>query len=56
MVDDSLPFILNILLANFFSLVGTAVVLSYAQVNLNCMTYFQHKVQLSCQFQPDLLN
>ncbi|KAF3326222.1 ABC transporter C family member 13 [Carex littledalei] len=33
MVDDSLPFILNILLANFFSLVGTAVVLSYAQVS-----------------------
>ncbi|KAJ4815042.1 Multidrug Resistance associated Protein 1 [Rhynchospora pubera] len=32
-VDDALPFILNILLANFFSLLGTAVVLSYAQVS-----------------------
>ncbi|XP_073010335.1 ABC transporter C family member 13 isoform X3 [Typha latifolia] len=31
-VDDSLPFILNILMANFFSLLGIAVVLSYAQV------------------------
>ncbi|XP_058067677.1 ABC transporter C family member 13 isoform X8 [Magnolia sinica] len=31
-IDDSLPFILNILLANFFSLVGIAIVLSYAQI------------------------
>jgi len=32
-VDDSLPFILNIFVANFFSLLGTLVVLSYSQVN-----------------------
>ncbi|XP_068652459.1 ABC transporter C family member 13 [Aristolochia californica] len=32
MIDDSLPFILNIFLANFFSLLGIAVVLSYVQV------------------------
>ncbi|KAL0903582.1 hypothetical protein M5K25_027971 [Dendrobium thyrsiflorum] len=32
MIDDSLPFILNILLANLLSLVGIAVVLSYAQI------------------------
>ncbi|XP_039119671.1 LOW QUALITY PROTEIN: ABC transporter C family member 13 [Dioscorea cayenensis subsp. rotundata] len=32
MIDDSLPFILNILLANFFSLLGIVVVLSYAQI------------------------
>lgn len=32
-VDDSLPFILNIFVANFFSLFGTLVVLSYSQVN-----------------------
>ncbi|KAF0901952.1 hypothetical protein E2562_011785 [Oryza meyeriana var. granulata] len=31
-VDDSLPFILNIFVANFFSLLGTLVVLSYSQV------------------------
>ncbi|WOK92133.1 hypothetical protein Cni_G00824 [Canna indica] len=31
-IDDSLPFILNILLANFFSLLGVAVVLSYSQI------------------------
>lgn len=31
-IDDSLPFILNILLANFFSLLGIAIVLSYAQI------------------------
>ncbi|XP_065007832.1 ABC transporter C family member 13 isoform X1 [Musa acuminata AAA Group] len=31
-IDDSLPFILNILLANFFSLLGIAVVLSYSQI------------------------
>ncbi|OAY65185.1 ABC transporter C family member 13 [Ananas comosus] len=30
-IDDSLPFILNILLANFFGLLGIAFVLSYAQ-------------------------
>lgn len=33
-IDDSLPFILNILLANFFGLLGIAFVLSYAQVNV----------------------
>ncbi|RZC67750.1 hypothetical protein C5167_011443 [Papaver somniferum] len=32
MIDDSLPFILNILLANFVGLVGIATVLSYVQV------------------------
>lgn len=32
MIDDSLPFILNILLANILSLLGIAVVLSYAQI------------------------
>jgi ATP-binding cassette subfamily C (CFTR/MRP) protein 10 len=32
-VDDSLPFIINIFVANFFSLLGTLVVLSYSQVN-----------------------
>ncbi|OVA01330.1 ABC transporter [Macleaya cordata] len=32
MIDDSLPFILNILLANFVGLVGIAIVLSYVQV------------------------
>ncbi|KAK4773644.1 hypothetical protein SAY87_028663 [Trapa incisa] len=31
-IDDSLPFILNILLANFVGLLGVAVVLSYVQV------------------------
>lgn len=32
MIDDSLPFILNILLANFVGLLGIAIVLSYTQV------------------------
>lgn len=32
-IDDSLPFILNILLANFFNLLGIAIVLSYVQVS-----------------------
>ncbi|KAJ3683780.1 hypothetical protein LUZ60_014007 [Juncus effusus] len=32
-VDDSLPFIMNILLANLFSLIGTVIVLSYAQLS-----------------------
>lgn len=32
MIDDSLPFILNILLANFVGLLGIAVVLSCVQV------------------------
>ncbi|KAF8393024.1 hypothetical protein HHK36_021265 [Tetracentron sinense] len=31
-IDDSLPFILNILLANFIGLLGIAIVLSYVQV------------------------
>ncbi|KAF7843202.1 ABC transporter C family member 13 isoform X1 [Senna tora] len=31
-IDDSLPFIMNILLANFVGLLGIAVVLSYVQV------------------------
>ncbi|RAL41406.1 hypothetical protein DM860_010200 [Cuscuta australis] len=31
-IDDSLPFILNILLANFIGLLGVVVVLSYVQV------------------------
>jgi hypothetical protein len=33
-IDDSLPFILNILLANFVGLLGIAVVLSYVQVHV----------------------
>ncbi|PPR96188.1 hypothetical protein GOBAR_AA24486 [Gossypium barbadense] len=33
-IDDSLPFILNILLANFVGLLGIAVVLSYVQLVL----------------------
>lgn len=32
-IDDSLPFILNILLANFVGLLGIVVVLSYVQVS-----------------------
>ena len=31
-IDDALPFILNILLANFVGLLGIAIVLSYVQV------------------------
>ncbi|XP_057540622.1 ABC transporter C family member 13 isoform X4 [Amaranthus tricolor] len=31
-IDDSLPFILNILLANFVGLLGVAIVLSYVQI------------------------
>eukprot|EP00257_Ricinus_communis_P013434 XP_015570863.1 ABC transporter C family member 13 isoform X3 [Ricinus communis] len=31
-IDDSLPFILNILLANFVGLLGIAIILSYVQV------------------------
>ncbi|XP_050232753.1 ABC transporter C family member 13 isoform X2 [Mercurialis annua] len=31
-IDDSLPFVLNILLANFVGLLGIAIVLSYVQV------------------------
>lgn len=31
-IDDSLPFILNILLANFVGLLGIAIVLLYVQV------------------------
>ncbi len=44
-IDDSLPFILNIFVANFFSLLGTLVVLSYSQVNME--TYFLYMGQ-SC--------
>lgn len=33
-IDDSLPFILNILLANFVGLLGVAIVLSYVQIIL----------------------
>jgi len=33
-IDDSLPFILNILLANFVGLLGIIAVLSYVQVSL----------------------
>lgn len=35
-IDDSLPFILNILVANFVGLLGIAVVLSYVQVCRKC--------------------
>lgn len=43
-IDDSLPFILNILLANFVGLLGIAVVLSIVQVStaslqLNSLKY-----------------
>ncbi|MED6116528.1 ABC transporter C member 13 [Stylosanthes scabra] len=31
-IDDSLPFIMNILLANFVGLLGIAIILSYVQV------------------------
>lgn len=47
MIDDSLPFILNILLANFVGLLGIAVVLSYVQVleknksSLWCYTFLE---------------
>lgn len=34
-IDDALPFILNILLANFVGLLGIAIVLSYVQVLCN---------------------
>lgn len=44
-IDDSLPFILNIFVANFFSLLGTLVVLSYSQVNME--TYLLYMGQ-SC--------
>lgn len=36
-IDDSLPFILNILLANIVGLLGIAIVLSYVQVTKDCM-------------------
>ena len=36
-IDDSLPFILNILLANFVGLLGIAIVLSYVQVTRDSM-------------------
>lgn len=45
-IDDSLPFILNILLANFVGLLGIAVVLSYVQVHIKfvhfaCVLFFK---------------
>ncbi|MBA0836331.1 hypothetical protein Goarm_008558 [Gossypium armourianum] len=40
-IDDSLPFILNILLANFVGLLGIAVVLSYVQWGINENFKFQ---------------
>jgi len=39
-IDDSLPFILNILLANFVGLLGIIVVLSYVQVCLKLFSLF----------------
>ncbi|XP_015069978.1 ABC transporter C family member 13 isoform X4 [Solanum pennellii] len=49
-IDDSLPFILNILLANFVGLLGIAVVLSYVQVMflflLMPFWYIYRKLQL----------
>ncbi|KAJ0075562.1 hypothetical protein Patl1_34753 [Pistacia atlantica] len=39
-IDDSLPFILNILVANFVGLLGIAVVLSYVQVLSSSCFYF----------------
>ncbi|MBA0691011.1 hypothetical protein Goari_008659 [Gossypium aridum] len=40
-IDDSLPFILNIFLANFVGLLGIAVVLSYVQWGINENFKFQ---------------
>lgn len=34
-IDDSLPFIMNILLANFVGLLGIAIILSYVQVGIH---------------------
>uniref|UniRef100_A0A0E0L8Q1 ABC-type xenobiotic transporter n=1 Tax=Oryza punctata TaxID=4537 RepID=A0A0E0L8Q1_ORYPU len=39
-IDDSLPFILNIFVANFFSLLGTLVVLSYSQKSTGFIVLF----------------
>nr|QIT08316.1 putative ABC transporter C family member 13 [Siraitia grosvenorii] len=48
-IDDSLPFILNILLANFVGLLGIAIVLSYVQVFFLLLLlpfwYFYSKLQ-----------
>ncbi|KAF8041794.1 hypothetical protein BT93_A0402 [Corymbia citriodora subsp. variegata] len=49
-IDDSLPFILNILLANFVGLLGIAVILSYVQIFFLSMLlpfwYMYSKLQL----------
>ncbi|XP_010063576.2 ABC transporter C family member 13 isoform X4 [Eucalyptus grandis] len=49
-IDDSLPFILNILLANFVGLLGIAVILSYVQIFFLMMLfpfwYMYSKLQL----------
>ncbi|XP_017229484.1 ABC transporter C family member 13 isoform X1 [Daucus carota subsp. sativus] len=49
-IDDSLPFILNILLANFVGLLGIAIVLSYTQVMFLLLLlpfwYVYNKLQL----------
>ena len=42
-IDDSLPFIMNILLANFVGLLGIAIILSYVQVSIN-FSYFTNEV------------
>ncbi|KAB1218804.1 ABC transporter C family member 13 [Morella rubra] len=53
-IDDSLPFILNILLANFVGLLGIAVVLSYVQVFFLLLLlpfwYIYSKLQLLAAF------
>ncbi|GJN29448.1 hypothetical protein PR202_gb17674 [Eleusine coracana subsp. coracana] len=53
-IDDSLPFILNIFVANFFSLLGTLVVLSYSQVSFLLILFplwlIYNKVQLLAGF------
>ncbi|XP_060205268.1 ABC transporter C family member 13 isoform X1 [Lycium barbarum] len=49
-IDDSLPFILNILVANFVGLLGIAIVLSYVQVTFLLLLmpfwYIYRKLQL----------
>lgn len=42
-IDDSLPFIMNILLANFVGLLGITIILCYVQVSIIffvCLMYY----------------
>jgi hypothetical protein len=41
-IDDSLPFIMNILLANFVGLLGIAIILSYVQVFIIFFVFLMH--------------